>query len=368
MNRRVDTGCSHSSVGPVAIALAVLAIVAGAPARGQEIGAGRVVAEIRDRAGLFGADAIASARGELTRVARETGASIILETVDSLDGQPADRVAVEHARTSGIRGVFVLIARKERKFEVLGSGHFKDVLTDDHIRAIRGAFFEGFRRQDYNEGLKHGVAELARIMISTRRPAADAPGAPSPSGTTTETAAMTFGPRTDGDSPLIARNQVRLTLAGARTIIAAAEAKAKEIGVKSNIAVVNDGGHLIAFERMEGARPASVYTAMTKAATAATFRQSTGPLSAGTTPADPLLNLSLQNAAAASGGKLTTLHGGEPVTIDRQVIGGVGVGGGTGEQDAQVARAGIQAMLDQVGKAGSDRRDGRTQPPGANDH
>ena len=79
---------------------------------------------------LLPADAIASAKGELQRIARETGASIIIETVESLEGEPADRVAVGLARRSGIRGVFILIARKERKLEVLGSGHYKEILTD----------------------------------------------------------------------------------------------------------------------------------------------------------------------------------------------------------------------------------------------
>ncbi len=128
------------------------------------------------------------------------------------------------------------------------------------------------------------------------------------------------------------------------------------MGWKMNIAVVDDGGHLIAFERMEGARPASAYTALTKATTAATFRQPSGPLPAGTTNPDPLLNLSLQNAAMASGGKITTLYGGVPVVVDDQVIGGVGVGGGTGEQDAQVARAGIQAFIDQLAKPATERK------------
>ncbi|MBS0263291.1 MAG: heme-binding protein, partial [Planctomycetes bacterium] len=56
-------------------------------------------------------------------------------------------------------------------------------------------------------------------------------------------------------------------------------------------------------------------------------------------------NLSLQNAAAASGGKVTTLKGGVPIVLEGQVIGGVGVGGGTGEQDAEIAKAGIQHLL-----------------------
>jgi glc operon protein GlcG len=112
-----------------------------------------------------------------------------------------------------------------------------------------------------------------------------------------------------------------------------------------NIAIVDDGGHLLAFARMDGARPASGYTAQTKAVSAATFRQETGTLPARGEP-DVLLNLSLQNAAAAGGGKMTSLKGGVPVLVNGQIIGAVGVGGGTGEQDAEVAKAGIQALLD----------------------
>ena len=116
------------------------------------------------------------------------------------------------------------------------------------------------------------------------------------------------------------------------------------MNLKVNVAVVDDGGHLLSFERMNGARPASGYTAITKAATAATFRQASGPVPAGTTNPDPLLNISLQLAAQASGGKLTTLSGGIPVVVDDQVIGGVGVGGGSGDQDPQVARAGCRGF------------------------
>jgi len=146
-------------------------------------------------------------------------------------------------------------------------------------------------------------------------------------------------------APLVTRGRVQLNLAGAEMIIGAAKQKSAAIGAHMNIAVVDDGGHLLAFARMDGARPASAYTALTKAVTGATFRQETGPRPVTGEP-DILLNLSLQNAASASGGKLTTLKGGVPVIVDGQVIGAVGVGGGTGEQDAEVAKAGIQAFQD----------------------
>ena len=148
--------------------------------------------------------------------------------------------------------------------------------------------------------------------------------------------------------PLVTRERVQLNLAGAETVLEAAKKKAAELGLKCNIAIVDDGGHLLAFARMDGARPASAATALTKAVAAATFRQETGPMPAKGEP-DLLLSLSLQNAAAASGGKLTSLKGGVPIVVDGQVIGAIGVGGGTGEQDVEVAKAGIQALLDALG-------------------
>lgn len=151
-------------------------------------------------------------------------------------------------------------------------------------------------------------------------------------------------PPNDAASALVVRNRIDLNLSGAELIMSTARVKALAMGLKLNIAVVDSGGHLLAFARMDGARPASGYTALTKAVTAATFRQETGPLPK--TEPDVLLSLSLQNAAQASGGKLTTLKGGVPVVVDGQVIGAVGIGGGTGEQDAEVAKAGIQALLE----------------------
>jgi glc operon protein GlcG len=149
------------------------------------------------------------------------------------------------------------------------------------------------------------------------------------------------------EAPLVTRGCVQLNLAGAEKIIGAAKRKSAVMGLKVNIAVVDDGGHLLAFARMDGARPGSAYTAQTKAASAATFRQETGALPPTGEP-DLLLNLSLQNAATASGGKITALKGGVPVVIDGQVVGAVGVGGGSGEQDAEIAKAGIQALLDEM--------------------
>jgi glc operon protein GlcG len=151
------------------------------------------------------------------------------------------------------------------------------------------------------------------------------------------------------EAPLVTRNQVKLNLGGAELALRAAKEKAAQMQVKVNIAVVDDGGHLLAFARLDGARPASGNTALTKATAAATFRQATQPLPVGTEKPDPLLNLSVQNAAAMSGGKITTLFGGVPIVLDGQVIGALGVGGASGEQDAEVAQAGVDALLAAIG-------------------
>jgi glc operon protein GlcG len=149
------------------------------------------------------------------------------------------------------------------------------------------------------------------------------------------------------DSPaLVTRDHVKLSLGGAQAILAAAQAKAEAMKLKVNVAIVDDGGHLLAFARMDGARPASAYTAMTKATAAATMRTATGPLPVKGETVNVQLSLALEHAAQASGGKMTTLFGGVPVEVEGQIIGAVGVGGGTGEQDAEIARAGIASLVE----------------------
>ena len=157
----------------------------------------------------------------------------------------------------------------------------------------------------------------------------------------------TTSPAAPDGPPLVTRDRIQLNLAGAEAILEAARAKATAMGLKANVAVVDDGGHLLAFARMDGACPASGQTALTKAQAAATFRRKTGPAPAKGEP-DVVLSLGLAAAAVAGGGKGTPLRGGVPIEIDGQVVGAVGVGGGTGEQDAEVARAGIQALLDKL--------------------
>lgn len=126
----------------------------------------------------------------------------------------------------------------------------------------------------------------------------------------------------------------RLTFDGAQKIIQAAVDKATAMGRPQCIAVVDEGGHLLAFARMDGAYVQAFDTALRKAQTAAAYGRETGFIAEG-------LDLRL---AIATEGKRVNLLGGVPVIVGGLIAGAVGVGSGTGEQDREVARAGVAAI------------------------
>src|SRR4030081_494607 len=121
---------------------------------------------------------------------------------------------------------------------------------------------------------------------------------------------------------------LKLTSEGAMKLLHAAMAKAKEIGVPQCISIVDPGGHLLAFVRMDGAFSQSIDTSLMKAMTAASYGIPTGDIAAGT-------DIKL---AIATQGKRITRPGGLPIIVDGHVIGGVGVGGGAGGRGKQGAK------------------------------
>lgn len=118
-------------------------------------------------------------------------------------------------------------------------------------------------------------------------------------------------------------------------ILTAARSEAQQRGWVVSIAVVDDGGHPLALERLDGATPSSAYTATEKARTAALSRRESKSF-------EDMVNGG--RTAFLSAPLLTSLEGGVPVLVDGQVIGAVGVSGVKAEQDAQVAKAGIAAL------------------------
>jgi glc operon protein GlcG len=128
----------------------------------------------------------------------------------------------------------------------------------------------------------------------------------------------------------------RLTHDGALKVVRAGMRKAEEMGVPQCIAVTDGAGRLLAFVRMDGAKFLSIRTSIRKAMTAASSRQPTGSM-------DQEHAVKL---AFTTGGRLTNLKAGLPIVVGNEVVGAVGVSSGTGDEDLEVALAGIEALPD----------------------
>jgi uncharacterized protein GlcG (DUF336 family) len=128
-----------------------------------------------------------------------------------------------------------------------------------------------------------------------------------------------------------------LTHDDARKIAAAAEAEAKKNNWAVTIAIVDDGGHLLWLQRLDGAAPISSYIGPEKARASALGRRETKIY-------EDMIN---NGRTAFLSAPLTgMLEGGVPIIVDGQVIGAVGVSGVKSSEDAQIAKAGIAALAD----------------------
>jgi uncharacterized protein GlcG (DUF336 family) len=130
-----------------------------------------------------------------------------------------------------------------------------------------------------------------------------------------------------------------ITLNDAKKVIAAAEKKATEIGQPQNIAVVDAGGNLVAHERMDGAWLGSIDISVKKAFTSRAFDISTKDLAKHSQPGGQFFGIH-----ASNDGRVMIFAGGIPLKKNGQVVGAIGVSGGSGDQDQTVAEAGAAAF------------------------
>ena len=132
----------------------------------------------------------------------------------------------------------------------------------------------------------------------------------------------------------------RLDLADARLLLEGARARADAIGVPMCIAITDESGNLVAFERMDGGKVTSSTIAIDKSYTASAAKRATHEYGAASQPGSPAYGIN-----SAIGGRLLVVGGGVPVSVDGQVVGGIGVSSGTPAQDQDVAQAGIDHFL-----------------------
>jgi uncharacterized protein GlcG (DUF336 family) len=132
------------------------------------------------------------------------------------------------------------------------------------------------------------------------------------------------------------KSKLVLDLAAVKRIAAAAEAEALQHGWAVSIAVVDDGGHLLWLQRLDGAAPISAQIAPAKARTAAVGRRESRVY-------EEMINqgrVSFLSAPSLEG----LLEGGVPIVVDGHCVGAVGVSGVKSSEDAQTPRAGIAAL------------------------
>ena len=129
----------------------------------------------------------------------------------------------------------------------------------------------------------------------------------------------------------------RLDAGEAQILIEGAAAKARAIGVPMCIAVTDESGHLIRFERMNGGKISSISIAIDKAATGAIARRGTHVYNQLCVPGSQTFGIHVAN-----NGHFSIIGGGLPVFIEGEIVGGIGLSSGTAEQDLICAEAAIE--------------------------
>lgn len=144
------------------------------------------------------------------------------------------------------------------------------------------------------------------------------------------------------------RAAYKLELKEARAMVQAAQRKAEEIGVPQTVCVCDEGGFPLVLERMDGARITGPQIAWNKAFTAAGHKRSTHlftkPPSGPALPGNEAFGIQLSFE-----GRFAAFVGGFPIVVNDEVVGGVGLSGGNGEQDTACALAALQALKELLG-------------------
>ena len=147
------------------------------------------------------------------------------------------------------------------------------------------------------------------------------------------------------------KTALKLETSEARLMVAAAVAKAAELGVPETVCVTDEGGFPLLMERMDGARVTGPQIAWNKAFTAAGHKRSTHlfnrPPNGPALPGNEAYGIQF-----SFDGKFAVFVGGFPIVVDGQVVGGVGLSGGNGEQDTLCGVAALAALHDALAGKG----------------
>lgn len=136
----------------------------------------------------------------------------------------------------------------------------------------------------------------------------------------------------------------RLSISEAKVLIEGATKKSDDMGIPMCIAVCDESGHMIGFDRMDGGKISSISIAIDKAFTSAVARKPTHVYNDLCQSGKPTFGIHITN-----GGRFSIIGGGLPVTVDGTIVGGIGLSSGTSHEDLEVAEAALAHFYDQTG-------------------
>lgn len=136
----------------------------------------------------------------------------------------------------------------------------------------------------------------------------------------------------------------RLSIDEAKILVEGATVKSNEMGIPMCIAVCDESGHMIAFDRMDGGKISSISIAIDKAFTGAVARNGTHVYNQLCQPGQPTFGIHVTN-----GGHFSIIGGGLPVRVNGAIVGGIGISSGTAVQDLEVAEAAVAYFYEKTG-------------------
>lgn len=142
---------------------------------------------------------------------------------------------------------------------------------------------------------------------------------------------------------LVGNTKPKMTLSVAKRIAEKVEKKAEEIGVKAVVAVTNEGARPVLVECTDNSYIASYDIALNKAYTSAALKMSTAKLKGLSQPGEPLYGIQFTNSS-----KIVIFGGGEPIMDGERLVGGVGVSGGTEEEDTYLGEYAAQVAMEEL--------------------
>ena len=124
--------------------------------------------DIRDKAGMFSAEAVRKAESELDRISDEYKVPVTIETVGTLEGDSINAVLKREAKKIDARGLYVLIAKKEHKIQAEVSPQYAKHLGGAREEAVYKSFEPGFMKGDFDAGLMAGVSKIDSVFSEAK--------------------------------------------------------------------------------------------------------------------------------------------------------------------------------------------------------